>query len=280
MEALGVSEVHDVRSLAFGVTSDLRLIEADGTPLVFRRYETDEIVDVHPRIIEHEALALAAARPILGAVVPEPIATDPSGARAGRPSLLMTFLPGNPVVHGLDSRQLALPLAHLHASEPGVDLPRYQHWFAPEKVAIPAWTTKPEAWSNLMSLVRESEPDEPHVFLHRDFHPGNLLWQRGKLSGVVDWPFSCRGPRGLDVAHTRGNLALVDDAAAASRFLAASRDLVPASTHNSWWDAADLFSWDGGFAGVLAFNAFGANLNIELLRSRADAWAEVVADAL
>ena len=280
MEALGVSEVHDVRSLAFGVTSDLRLIEADGTLLVFRRYETDEIVDLLPRVIEHEALALAAARPILGALVPEPIAIDPSGARAGRPSLLMSFLPGHPVVHGLDPRHLALPLARLHASEPEVDLPRYQHWFNSENLAVPAWTTKPDAWSILMSLLRESEPDEPHVFLHRDFHPGNLLWQRGKLSGIVDWPFSCRGPRGLDLAHARGNLALVDDVAAASRFLAAYRELVPDYTHNTWWDAADLFSWDRDFLGVLAFNAFGANLNVELLRSRADAWAEVVAHAV
>lgn len=95
-----------------------------------------------------------------------------------------------------------------------------------------------------------------------------------------NWPFSCRGPRGLDLAHTRGNLALVDDAGAAGRFLAAYRELVPDYTHNTWWDAGDLFSWDGDFAGVLAFNAFGANLNVELLRSRADAWAEVVAHAV
>jgi Ser/Thr protein kinase RdoA (MazF antagonist) len=55
------------------------------------------------------------------------------------------------------------------------------------------------------------------VFLHRDYHPGNLLWNDGSLSGIVDWAFSCRGPRGVDVAHTRWNLALVDIVAAAAR---------------------------------------------------------------
>ena len=118
------------------------------------------------------------------------------------------------------------------------------------------------------------------MFLHRDFHPGNLLWNEGMLSGVVDWPFSCRGPQGVDVAHARWNLALVDGVVAADQFLSAYRDLEPAYSHHPWWDIAELFSGDEGFAGVMAFNAFGAHLTLELLRARTDEWAAALARML
>jgi aminoglycoside phosphotransferase (APT) family kinase protein len=128
-----------------------------------------------------------------------------------------------------------------------------------------------------MAAIRGPEPEEQPGFLHRDYHPGNLLWDRGELVGIVDWPSSCCGPRGLDVAHTRGNLALVDGADAADAFLKAYVDLVPAYDHHPWWDVADLLSFDDDFRGVMAFTSFGARFDLDLLRSRADDWAGVLA---
>jgi len=280
IEVLGARDAREIRSLAFGITSDLRLIEVDDRLLVLRRYETHEVLDLIPRLVEYEARALTAARRVLRELVPEPIAFDVTGVRAGRPSLLMTFLPGAPVIHGLAPAQLALPLAQLHGSPLQGDLPRYHHWFDAERVVVPTWTTRPDAWSKLVDVVRGREPDAPHVFLHRDFHPGNLLWHQGELTGIVDWAFSCHGPRGVDVAHTRGNLALVDGVIAADRFLGAYRDLVPTYEHHPWWDIADLLSGGDQFFGVMAFNAFGADLDVDLLASRADDWAEALADAV
>lgn len=277
MEALGARHVRDTRSLTFGTTSDLWLIVADDKPLVLRRYETNEIIDVLPRVVEYEAIALTAARSVLGTVVPEPIVFDADGAHAGRPSLVMTFLPGTPVIHALDPRRVASPLAHLHASAAPSDLPRYHHWFDAEKIAVPAWTRSPGAWAKLIEVVRGAQPEAQDVFLHRDYHPANLLWRGDCLSGVVDWPFSCRGPRGVDVAHTWSNLALVDGVAEADRFLDAYRELVPTYVHHLWWDVADLFSGDDGFSGVIAFNALGGNLDVNLLRTRVDDWAEALA---
>jgi len=99
----------------------------------------------------------------------------------------------------------------------------------------------------------------------------------GELVGIVDWPVACCGPRGIDLAHTRGNLALVDGADAADAFLKAYVDLVPEYEHHPWWDVADLFSFDDDFRGVIAFNAFGAQFDLDLVRSRADDWAQVLA---
>ena len=43
-------------------------------------------------------------------------------------------------------------------------------------------------------------------FVHRDFNPGNVLWVRDRLSGLVDWQWACVGPRSIDPAHCRLNL--------------------------------------------------------------------------
>ncbi len=72
LEALGAKNVVDLRSLAFGVTSDLRLIEVDGAQLVLRRYLTTDVIDEIPQVIANEARALQAAHAVLGRLVPEP----------------------------------------------------------------------------------------------------------------------------------------------------------------------------------------------------------------
>jgi aminoglycoside phosphotransferase (APT) family kinase protein len=274
-EVLGAHDVRELRTLTFGISSDMRLIEVDGIPVVLRRYE-NAVVDELPTAIACEAQALKAARAVLSDLVPEPVAHDATGARSGCPSLIMTYLPGNPVIHDLDLRQIVEPLALLHSRAAPKDFPRYRHWFDIDRLAIPHWTKSPETWAELIDAVGGGEPSAEHVFLHRDYHPGNLLWEKGTLSGIVDWPSSCGGPRGIDVAHARGNLALVDGVGAAEQFLRAYRQIVPFYDHDPWWDIADLLSFDSDFAGVMAFNAFGAGLSIDLLHSRADEWAHAL----
>jgi aminoglycoside phosphotransferase (APT) family kinase protein len=278
-EVLGAHDVREVRTLTFGISSDMRLIEVDGIPLVLRRY-VSEFVNELAMAIECEAQALEAARVVLGDLVPESVAHDVTGARAGCPSLIMTYLPGKPVIHGLDFQKMAEPLALLHARAAPRDFPHYRHWFDIDRLAIPKWTKSPETWAQLIDSLGDGEPSANQVFLHRDYHPGNLLWEKGMLSGIVDWPNSCRGPRGMDIAHVRGNLALVDGVVAAEQFLRVYREVVPSYDHDPWWDIADLLSFDSEFDGVMAFNAFGANLPIELLYSRADEWAHVLAKTI
>jgi aminoglycoside phosphotransferase (APT) family kinase protein len=278
-KVLGARDVREVRTLTFGISSDVRLIEVDGTPLVLRRY-MKPFVNEPPMSIGDEAQALIEAGLVLGNLVPEPVAYDETGVRSGYPSLIMTYLPGKPIVKGLALRQVVEPLALLHARAAPKDFPRYRHWFEIDHLAIPKWTKRPETWAELIDAVGSGEPSARPVLLHRDYHPGNLLWENGVLSGIVDWPSSCGGPQGIDVAHTRGNLALVDGIAAAEDFLRAYRDVVPSYDHDPWWDIADLVSFDSEFAGVMAFNAFGASLSIELLYSRADEWAHALSKAI
>jgi aminoglycoside phosphotransferase (APT) family kinase protein len=275
-DALGASRVHEVRSLAFGTTSDMRLLDADGEQVVLRRYEAGWVRHLAPSLVEAEVLALTEAGRALGPVVPRPLAADASGAEAGSPALLMTFLPGSARLHELDLGAAAAALAALHATPPPGGLPEAQEWLDRKRLDVPGWTRSPDAWRALIELARRPRPEAESVFLHRDYHPGNMLWEDGHLSGIVDWPFACYGPAGVDVAHMRTNLALISDPAVAHAFLAAYGECDPSYVHDPWWDAVDLLSFDPGYSGVVAFAAFGLESSLDQIRDRAQAWAEAI----
>jgi hypothetical protein len=74
------------------------------------------------------------------------------------------------------------------------------------------------------------------LLLHRECHPGDVLWSRGKVSGVVDWVRI--GSPCANVGHCRVNLAYQFGQEAAERFLAiyqaltGRRSTIPTGT--SW----------------------------------------------
>jgi aminoglycoside phosphotransferase (APT) family kinase protein len=274
-EVLGPS-FRRVRSLNVGITSELEVLEADDNLFVLRCYADSHLIERHPTLIADEVKALEAAHVVLGDLVPRPIAFDQAGTLTGQPVLLMTYLRGEPVIHDLDPVLLVEPLVQLHSAQSVVDLAPFHHWFDPEQFQIPDWSSSPQAWSQLIDLVSTPEPRSPVTFLHRDYHPGNLLWEGGQMTGIVDWAFACHGPTGVDVAHTRCNLMMVDGSEAAERFLLAYEMKDPSYEHHPWWDAAELLTWDDEFSGLMAFNTFGAGLDVELLRSRADTFAEAI----
>jgi aminoglycoside phosphotransferase (APT) family kinase protein len=76
-------------------------------------------------------------------------------------------------------------------------------------------------------------------FIHRDFHPGNVLWARGRVSGVVDWANACRGPAGCDVATCAGNLIDLGGPGVAARFVAAY-EAVTGQHHDPYWEIASV----------------------------------------
>src|SRR5580704_8407099 len=139
-EVLGPS-FRRVRSLNFGITSELEVLEADDNLFV-----------------------------LLGDLVPRPIAFDQAGTLTGQPVLLMTYLRGEPVIHDLDPVLLVEPLVQLHSAQSVVDLAPFHHWFDTEQFQIPDWSSSPQAWSQLIDLVSTPEPRSPVTFLHRDYH--------------------------------------------------------------------------------------------------------------
>ena len=76
------------------------------------------------------------------------------------------------------------------------------------------------------------------VLLHRDFHPGNVLWRRGAVCGLVNWVGACTGPAVADVAHCRVNLLIVG-ADAAGRFTA-MRQSAAGTAYHPWADVVTI----------------------------------------
>jgi aminoglycoside phosphotransferase (APT) family kinase protein len=278
--ATSARSVRSVRSLTYGISSSLELLEVDGRALVLRCYDRPERIADAEHDVANEGRALAAARGVLGSLVPELVAADAAGADAGCPSLLMTYLPGAPVLFDLDTEPMADVMTELHASPVPADLEPAQHWFHEDRLAVPSWTRRPDAWTNLISILRRPVPIGEAVFLHRDLHHGNLLWSEGRISGVVDWPCACAGPRGVDVAHTRSNLALVNGVDVADRFLASYASRVAGYEQDPWWDAAALIGHvQEDFAGLLAFSSFGAGVTLEHLAANAERFVESLTGA-
>jgi Ser/Thr protein kinase RdoA (MazF antagonist) len=273
-----VTGARDVEMLgrASAVTSDVFRVSADGRMLGLR-HPKPQYVDEQPTIATDEAAALRGARAVLGEIVPEVVAFD-DGAALGRPALLMTWLPGVPVIERVDVTRLAANLARLHDATAPRELPAHRPWLDIATVDVPEWSRDRGAWTTLITVARRVRPRAPDVFLHRDYHPGNVLWVGGVVSGIVDWPYACAGPRAVDVAHCRVNLALIDGIAAADAFLEAYRALVPSYVHDRYWDAVDILSFSSDFAGVMAFNAFGADFTVDKLRDRADDFARALAE--
>jgi aminoglycoside phosphotransferase (APT) family kinase protein len=55
------------------------------------------------------------------------------------------------------------------------------------------------------------------ILMHGDFHPGNTLWDRDRLTGIVDWCESRLGPASCELAYCRVDVALFLGRPAADR---------------------------------------------------------------
>jgi aminoglycoside phosphotransferase (APT) family kinase protein len=139
-------------------------------------------------------------------------------APIGAPFLLMTRLPGRPLIAarpmGMDGPLVDAQL-RLHALDPaplvralgdaiGFDgyLSRFQRRL--ERAEL-------EGLQGVARWLREHRPPaaEPPVICHGDLHPQNVLVESGRVSGVVDWTNTVIADPAFDVASTRTILRFV-----------------------------------------------------------------------
>jgi len=182
---------------------------------------------------------------LAGTPVPAPalVAADLGAAVCDVPALLLSFLPGGPPDLASDPGRLveglaaALPPIHAVAVPgPGV-VPAYHRFYEPDRLTPPAWSDRPALWARAFEVAAGPPPPGPSRFIHRDYHPGNTLWERGRVSGVVDWIGGSLGPPGVDLGHMRVNLAPDLGLEVADRFLAAHQALTGLD-HHPFWDVA------------------------------------------
>lgn len=98
-----------------------------------------------------------------------------------------------------------------------------------------ASATRPAAWEAAFGILRQQAPEPAACFIHRDFQHFNLLWRRGRLTGVADWATSCTGPADFDAGHCRLNLAVLFGADWAER-LRLAYEAEAGRAIDPWWD--------------------------------------------
>lgn len=207
--------------LVGGLTADMdRLTVRNGSEVfdvVLRRWSGENTWA--SGLVERESAGL---RAVAGAGIPAPhlLGMDAPGEEAGTPSLVMSALPGQPLLapYGLRDYvgQMADVLARIHGVSAALD-PTDPHPFRSDTV---------EDWIDDAGLARaavaagsETDRNFQPVFVHGDYQQFNVLWDGHRISGVVDWTYTGCGQREVDVGHCRLALAVLFSADMAEQFL-------------------------------------------------------------
>jgi len=185
-----------------------------------------------------------------GLPVPSILATDVSGAATGgAPSLLMTRLPGHVHLTPAEPRSWLARIAELAALLHSVDLPAKtfrpwaDSWVALESFRVPAGAQKPAVWKAAFGVMAAAPPKDTAVFLHRDFLPVNMLWSRGRITGLTDWNGIYRGSRAIDVGECRFYLAALYSPEWSEQ-LRSLYESTAGVALDPWWDLYALLHYD------------------------------------
>ncbi len=243
-----------------GITAEMRrltIFTPDGGTrhLVLRSY-------VDPFYVEHAedwlGREVGALTLLTGTGVPAPglVAVDPTAAHCAYPSLLMTHLAGRTVLddEGLETRVplLARQLVAIHALRPAERPREYVALTTADTVVVPEGADA-AVWAAAIDVIRGPVPPWEGRFLHRDFQPGNVLFDvlpsrpaGARITGVVDWAATSWGPADLDVAHCSVNLALLHGPAWGLRFAEAYEEaggvLAAAASERLYWRVRDALA--------------------------------------
>ncbi|MBL7259323.1 phosphotransferase family protein [Paractinoplanes lichenicola] len=184
-----------------------------------------------------------------GLPVPRILASDVGGASTGGiPSLLMTRLPGHVGLSPAEPRTWLTRIAELAALLHSLDLPAKtfdpwtDSWITPP-FRVPAGAQKPAVWKAAFDAMTTPPPRNTTVFLHGDFLPVNLLWSRGRITGLTDWNSIHRGSRAIDIGHCRRYLAALYTPEWADQ-LRSLYESIAGVTLDPWWDLYALLHYN------------------------------------
>ena len=182
-----------------------------GASLVLRCYVRPDLSAEEPDLAQREAAALRAATN-LDVATPGLVAVDAAGAAVGVPAVLMTWLPGRVIWDPRNPtkwlQRLAEVLPEIHEGDTtATGLGSYFN-YQQDSYEPPGWASDTLLWEQAIDIFHGPVLENDRCFVHRDYHPGNVLWRRGHVTGVVDWQSACVGPPSIDIAHCRANLFL------------------------------------------------------------------------
>ncbi|WP_275562785.1 aminoglycoside phosphotransferase family protein [Streptomyces sp. 5-6(2022)] len=283
-----------------GITAEVRRLtigtrDGGSRDLVLRSFVDPFYLGHAEDWLNREAGALTL---LAGSGVPAPalVAVDPTAAHCEYPSLLMTHLAGRTVLddEGLETRVplLARQLVAIHAVRPAERPREYVALTTADTVVVPKGADA-AAWAAAIDVICKPAPPYEGRFLHRDFQPGNVLFDAPssrsagvRITGVVDWAATSWGPADLDVAHCSTNLALLHGPAWGLRFAEAYQEaggvLATAASERLYWQVRDGLACSEEVRWVARSwrEAGRAELTTRAVEERLDSYVTAVMNAL
>jgi aminoglycoside phosphotransferase (APT) family kinase protein len=172
-----------------------------------------------------------------GLPVQKPLWLDERGEIFGTPAIVISYLPGKGDLSPTNiykwTQQMGEVLAKVHRFN--YDVKGMPVMFNRDKDTDIMLAEKPDEkvlgmyrqgrklWEYLLKNWSNVKKNSK-VFLHQDFHPGNIIWDGENLSGIVDWDGASVGHAGYDISHCRVDLVLQFGQDIADLFLASYQD--------------------------------------------------------
>jgi aminoglycoside phosphotransferase (APT) family kinase protein len=188
-----------------------------------------------------------------GCAVPEPLYLDDTGAILGSPGIVTRFAPGKLIMEQPYPVQwaetLAKTLAGIHSisittSDTSFLLDGNSEvlWFLKSKDSVPEYiSTHPKGmvlWKAITDYLPKQIKVEPSL-VHIDYWSGNILWDKGVISAVVDWEEAAQGDPGIDVAYCRMDMILCGMSEAADKFLSVyEKEMGKPVSNLGFWELA------------------------------------------
>ena len=183
-----------------------------------------------------------------GVPAPEPLWLDPRGITFGHPAMLLSRLPGRPVVDPRDpigwGATMADGLAQIHALSPErfESIGRGESWqqlpFPDAQRDAALFTAAGFDGDAVMAAIERGNAALKRArrsFVHFDYWPGNVLWLRHRLCGIVDWTSAIIGYAEYDAAYCYMDLCLSRGKRVAKAFLERYRDTAGVAVDPLWF---------------------------------------------
>lgn len=276
---LGADAVGEIRNLGSNTGCAVHRVELRGEhcprAVVIKRFPANSAWEPG---LEWLALAFAHQEHLPS---PEPLHFDGKGACFGSPTLVMSCLPGRPILTPDDldwwTAGLAAGLTAIHDTATQELSSHFQgrsgewdYWPSP----CPDDDARTQAIARSISQLRGMTWE--HGFGHCDFHPGNVLFDDGRLAGVVDWGVARKAPFLYDIGRCRSALAIWPGGEAPGLFRGHYARLSTRSLDGlAYWDAlagAINLKYQGNW--LTMYHSKDVNIGASQFRQRATAFID------